>query len=174
MAFLISVPGHPAVRFVTFLALFMLPHRARNWKLGTQQMGDMHSIDTKALLVKCHSLLRWMAPKTLMGLEYALNNLPFSVWTPGAAVKGYFLWPSRSKLVTFPDGFYLALWIILSLPMINLLVPRRARSGSQPQWGHVETEGLILEHMAYHSPAALTSGKTNPLPGMLIICFPLH
>lgn len=174
MAFLFSVPGHPAVSFVTFLALFMLPHRARNWKLGTQQMGEMHSIDIKALLVKCHSLLRWMAPKTLMVLEYALNNLSFSVWTPGSAVKGYFLWPSRSKLVTFPDDFYLALWIILSLPMTNLLVPRRARSGSQPRWGHVENEGLILEHMAYHSTAAQTPGKTNPLPGMLIICFPLH
>lgn len=79
MAFLLSVPGHPAVSFVTFLALFMLPHRARNWRLGTQQMGEIHSIAIKAWLVKCHSLLRWMAPKTLMVLDCALNNLSFSM-----------------------------------------------------------------------------------------------
>lgn len=69
MAFLLSVPEHPAMSFVTFLALFMLPHRARNWELGTQQMGEMRSIDIKALLVKRHSLLRWMAPKTPMVFE---------------------------------------------------------------------------------------------------------
>lgn len=92
-----------------------------------------------------------------------------------SAVKGYFLWTSRSKLVTFPDDFYLALWIILSLPMTNLLVPRRARSGSQPRGGHAETEGLSLEHMVYHSPAVVTPGKNKSTPrNAHHLCFPLH
>jgi hypothetical protein len=49
--------------------------------LALSRWGEMRSVDIKALLVKCHSLLRWISPKTLIVLKYALNNLFFHVNT---------------------------------------------------------------------------------------------
>lgn len=98
-------------------------------------------------------------------LKYALSNLLFHVST-GLSRERLFSLTFNVKVGYFS-------WWFLSGSLDYVKPPHdqlpTTKKGSQPQWGHVEIEGLSLEHMVYHSPAVVTPGKTNPLPGLLII-----